>query len=306
MDVSLFGENFEVPNLPDSVAIEILTRMMLHPRFMESRFFRKTVYETDQTKNKENFVLDMNVSEPDLIPVYKDASLNLWTPETGEFYAFAHSAKIKEFLYEKTFALSQKKSGAFAGEKITSQNLPFSNFRIAYRWTTNATNTRTFIVSMVPRNVVLTNKTPYLMSLKVDPKLDAYLVGVFSSRVFDWMVRLYVEGTMRQGILNSLPVPDVNETDPRFISLVKLVARMFSGSSKMKNWVDFVDSSAKEHTESEEQDCEAHIDALVANLYGLTRNQVEHIHKTFHRGWDYAPRLKRVLSFYDKLPKVAS
>jgi hypothetical protein len=303
---SLLGENFEVPNLPDSVAVGILKQMMLHTKFKDSQFFRKTVYETDQTKNKENFILDTDSSAPNLVPVYKDASLNLWTPDTGEFYALADQRKIEGFLLEKTVALSQKKSSAFAGEKITKQNLPFANYRIAYRWTTNATNTRTFIVSIVPQNVVLTNKTPYLMSLKVDPLLDAYLVGVFSSRVFDWMVRLYVEGTMRQGILNSLPIPDVNESDQRFVSLAKLTARMFSNSSKLKNWVKLVDSSLGSVSDIEKENTEAHMDAIVANLYGLNRAQVEHIHKTFHRGWDYAPRLEKVLSFYDKLPKVAS
>jgi hypothetical protein len=44
----------------------------------------------------------------------------------------------------------------------------------------------------------------------------------------------------------------------------------------------------------------AELDALVAQLYGLGRSDVEHIFATFHRGWDYRPRLAAVLAHYDR------
>jgi hypothetical protein len=59
-------------------------------------------------------------------------------------------------------------------------------------------------------------------------------------------------------------------------------------------------------SENEKDSLIAESDALVAHMYNLARVQLEHIFKTFHRGWDYAPRLEKVLSYYDKLPKVAS
>ncbi len=46
----------------------------------------------------------------------------------------------------------------------------------------------------------------------------------------------------------------------------------------------------------EERDAlEAETDALVAQLYGLSRVQLVHVFATFHRGWDYGPRLASVL-----------
>ena len=42
----------------------------------------------------------------------------------------------------------------------------------------------------------------------------------------------------------------------------------------------------------------AELDAVVAHLYGLSRADVEHIFATFHRGWDYRPRLTAVLEHY--------
>jgi len=58
-------------------------------------------------------------------------------------------------------------------------------------------------------------------------------------------------------------------------------------------------------TPAEREELEIELDALVAHLYGLTRDHVAHIYKTFHRGWDYAPRLERVLAYFDKIETVS-
>lgn len=52
--------------------------------------------------------------------------------------------------------------------------------------------------------------------------------------------------------------------------------------------------------EDERNEAIYELDALVALAYGLDRAQVEHIFETFHRGWDYQPRLTHVLEFYDQ------
>ena len=40
------------------------------------------------------------------------------------------------------------------------------------------------------------------------------------------------------------------------------------------------------------------LDAVVAHLYGLSRENLEVIFETFHDGWDYEERLERVLDYY--------
>ena len=54
-------------------------------------------------------------------------------------------------------------------------------------------------------------------------------------------------------------------------------------------------------TPDQQADMEAELDALVSHLYGLSRDQVEHIFATFHRGWDYQPRLDAVLAHFDRI-----
>lgn len=44
----------------------------------------------------------------------------------------------------------------------------------------------------------------------------------------------------------------------------------------------------------------AELDAVVGHLYGRSREDMEHVFETFHRGWDYRPRLAAVLAHYDR------
>jgi hypothetical protein len=45
----------------------------------------------------------------------------------------------------------------------------------------------------------------------------------------------------------------------------------------------------------------AELDAAVAILFDLDRDEVEHIFSTFHRGWDFEDRLTLTLLKYDEL-----
>ena len=51
-------------------------------------------------------------------------------------------------------------------------------------------------------------------------------------------------------------------------------------------------------SQAEKDELIAELDALVSLLYGLSEDQVEHVFATFHRGWDYEPRLQTVLKHY--------
>jgi hypothetical protein len=152
------------------------------------------------------------MEDESLWPVYKGESFDIWTPSTGKLFARADGLKVSRLLLEKASAGIRRSSSAFYGRKYEIDSLPVRRARIAYRWTTNPTNTRTFIVCLIPPNTVLTNGTPYLLSERGDERREAFVLGVFSSHVFDWVVRGYVEGTMRQGILNRLPVPDAEDS----------------------------------------------------------------------------------------------
>jgi hypothetical protein len=53
-------------------------------------------------------------------------------------------------------------------------------------------------------------------------------------------------------------------------------------------------------SENERNEMVYEIDALVSLMYKLSSSQVEAIFESFHRGWDYKPRLARVLEYFDQ------
>jgi hypothetical protein len=269
MSLSLneLGDLLEFPSAPTDSAWRVFKKLRKHRPFEETDFFCKTIYETDATKQKALF--DFNLKGE--VRVYKGASFDLWNPSTGVLYATTRSEQIRPLLAQKIeFFPSPKK---FESPSWTSDLLPIDFDRIAYRWTTNSTNTRTMICSMVPAGVVLTNGCPYLVPFK-DANLNLAILAVFSSRIFDWWCRRFVEGTMRQSILNSAPFPELTEGDLGKLASVatELLAAPQNGRSLL----------------------EARLDALVAGFYGLDKEDVRIVFETFHKTWNWLDHLEKV------------
>lgn len=99
----------------------------------------------------------------------------------------------------------------------------------------------------------------------------------------------------------------VSDSDERWKQVVQIAGRLTAVNELFSDWAKEVGvkvGSVK--TEADKEVLIAELDALVAHLYGLSRSQIEHVFKTFHRNWDYSSRLEQVLAFYDQLPKVKS
>jgi hypothetical protein len=106
--------------------------------------------------------------------------------------------------------------------------------------------------------------------------------------------------------VKAFSIPEFRD-DAHCRRVVEIAGRLAAADERFKDWARVVGVAVGSvKTDDEKNLLIAETDALVAHMYGLTRSQIVHVFKTFHRGWDYTPRLERVLSFYDKLPKVAS
>ncbi len=128
--------------------------------------------------------------------------------------------------------------------------------------------------AMVPENVLLTNGSPYLLPHK-STELNWAILGVLSSRIFDWYCRRYVEGTMRQGILNAAPFPEMDET--RLMEIATLSQSLESPTTDPKRGADL-----------------AKLDFLVAKSFNLDFEDVEVIMTTFHKTWDPSAHLDNI------------
>lgn len=241
-------------------------------------------------------------------PICKGASFNLWNPDTGIRYAWADPKVMLTHLQEKrnnSFRLG-KKSAFFGMPKEWAseiETLPCLKPRIVFRDIARATDSRTIIASLVPPKVFFINTAPYLIWLREDEKDQAYLLGVMCSIPFDWYARRFVETHVNYHILNALPVPRPSRGSKLWKRVVELSGRLASVDERFDDWAKAVGVDWGPLDEKRKYESIFELDALVANLYGLTEEDLKIIFKTFHKGWDPQERVQRVTDFYKEWSK---
>ncbi len=320
--------NAAFPALPTERSVDAFRMLMRSPRFSNlgclltdgdvPRDIRATT-EFHTTKNKHIFSLDggdsvraqdsRDADSAKWWPVYKGSSFDLWTPDTGTYHASVEASLITEHLSEKRRRQARDMRSAFhrapESELSDSSTLPCRRARIAFRDVTRATHPRTVVCALIPPGRVLAHTAPYLYST-LTPSDEAYLLGIMSSRPFDWCARRVVELHLTFRILDHLPVPDPR-TAPRLRDrLVELAGRLAAVDKRFEEWAASVGvpvGSLRE--ESRRSAAIAEIDALVGLLYGLSQHHVEEIFETFDRGWDHDRELERTLVHFRRWAGVS-
>ncbi|MCC4269063.1 Eco57I restriction-modification methylase domain-containing protein [Microbacterium schleiferi] len=238
------------------------------------------------------------------LPVLKGASFDLWAPSAGRAHGSASSEIVGPRASEKLRRQARTSSSAFFGVDaealISGGRMPFQRPRIAFRDITNQTNQRTVIAALVPP-AVLTNKAPFLFNRMRDSRVEAFLLGVLASIPLDWYARRFVELSLNFFILKAFPIPELKPESLLADRVIIVAGRLAAVDDRFTEWAAEVGvevgTANEEPTKSE---LIAELDALVSLLYGLTEAQVEHVFATFHRGWNYAARLERVLAYYEQ------
>ena len=180
-------------------------------------------------------------------------------------------------------------------------DLPVCRARVAVRDVARATDSRTAIACLLPPGVAVMHAAPYLLRLEGDESDEAFVLGVLCSIPFDWYARRIVELHLTFELLGSMPVPQPDLDDPRRARVVEIAGRLAAVDDRYDVWANAVGVPVGSVTEAEKPELIAELDALVADLYGLSRDDVEHVFATFHRGWGYQPRLTKVLSYFEQI-----
>lgn len=299
-----WSEAASFPLLPDNESVSVFTVLRAHPRWDAlGEWLLRPVREFDATNDRKTF--DAGGPAGDRWPVLTGASFNLWDPDFGDPYAYADPDSVIDALQKKRRRQARLKSSAFLGmsPKIVDDpsTLPCQSARIAFRDIARATDSRTVLPALVPPNVVLTNKAPYLLRRGGDERDEAYLLGVLSSLPLDWYARRYVEVGLNLHIFNALPIPRPNRDHPLRARIVQISGTLAAVDDRYTAWADNVGVPVGAiRTDKERDALVAEVDALVALLYGLERQQLAHIFETFHRGWDNTVRREAALTYFDR------
>lgn len=290
------------PLIPDPSSAEIFLQMKRSPRFdsvREGWEFRPVQGDLNATADKDWLEFDVD-EDRGRVPVLAGASFNLWDPSFGTPYAYSRPEVLRPALTTKVTRAVTSARSAYFGLKFEENELPMDRARIAFRDVTNQTNQRTVIATLLPAGNAFTHKAPVLVRRKGDEKAEAFLIGIMSSIPFDWYMRRWVELTMSFELLNPSPIPEYRPGSALSDRAVHVAGGLAAVDSRYDDWARAVSVEVGQaKTEPVRSDLIAELDALVALLYGLSREQVEHVFATFHRGWDYADRLAAVLEHYD-------
>jgi hypothetical protein len=289
------------PLLPTPECAKVFRAMRRHPHFADKKAFsfRAVQGDLNAASHKTLFNTDLARAKGS-IPVLTGGSFSIWEPDFGEPYAKA-GKDAEKFVFEKLRTASGKSSSAFHGRAFrTVDDLPMRSARIAFRDICRPTDSRTCIPCLVPPGVLLVHAAPYLVRRGGDEKDEAFLLAVLSSIPFDWYVRRIVELHLTFELLDFMPIPRPVSADPLSDRAIAIAGVLAARDKRYATWARAVGVSVgARETPEQKADLEAELDAVVSHLYCLELRQVEHVFETFHRGWDYAPRLARVREHYN-------
>jgi hypothetical protein len=265
--------------------------------------------EVSASLDKKRFSFADDTKSADALIVYGGRSFDIWNSDTGDYFGRTKPYLLAE-LQKKRANQIRIKSSAFYGLSESWANEPgladWTRPRIAYRDISRSTDSRTIRAALIPPNTILNNTAPYLVRRAGTEVEEAFLLGVLCSIPFDWAMRQIIELHASPFIVKEFSVPKLesNEICNRIISISTSLAAV---DNRLSSWARAVGIKFSIlESDTQKDSFIAELDALVAHLYGLSRSQLEHVFKTFHRGWDYSSRLAQVLAFYDQLPKVKS
>jgi hypothetical protein len=307
-DVARWTATAALPLLPDAAALPVFARMRRHPDLGANvgNWKFQPIRELHTSDNKDFY--DFNLAAPakqNTLPVWTGRTFSLWKPGAGTPYAYADPTVVIPFLQDRRRTSARRADSAFTEDAAIGlddpQTLPLQHARIAFRDVARATDSRTMVCCLVPPGVGLVEKAPYLLRQSGNLADEAYLLGVLSSIPFDWYARRFVELKMSYSLLESMPVPRRSGVSPFRDRVVHVAGRLAAVDDRYADWAAAVGvQTGSVTTAPKRADLIAELDALVSLLYGLERDQVVHVFETFHRGWDYGPRLDAVLSYYDQ------
>jgi len=184
-------------------------------------------------------------------------------------------------------------------------------YRLVFRKVASSTNERTGIFTILPPGGVCTDSALVESRAMHRNTCDSLLVcGLANSFVFDWLLRQFVAANVQFGFLNQLPVPNLSNVKNCISHCVVRLICNHSGYESL--WREQLGEEWREEGtaitwpalsgEPARWAVRAAIDAVVAQAYGLSRDQYVHVLSSFsHSSFREAPQL--CLAAFDELQR---
>ena len=275
---NLFGTGWMTPRLRSQREADVLAKLRTGSPFplgAGGRWQCFPVAELHETNDKS---LWRNASEGR--PLWKGESFDRYDPHGAEARACPPSEEVlKKVRKPRPGSSSLLADSTPVRERKRAVTAGLEQARVAFRDVSRSDDSRTVRACLVPPEVFLTNKAPYLAFMDGDEQAQAACLGIMNSLVFDWQARRFVEINLNFFILEALTVPDLDDQD--FSEIARAAARL---SAVDERWADFAVAIGVECgplPEEERSRLLVDIDARLARAWQLTEADLETILEDF-------------------------
>ena len=297
-EIESWTEDCVFPLLPNPESLDVLRQLKKSPCIttdIPNDWFVKPRRELDASLQKNLMDLESHECPEGFWPIYKGASFDIWNSDTKEYYAWGNPKIIKPFLLKRELNRAERE-----GRNSNFKNIHAENPRISFRLITRATDNRTMRVSLIPPKCFQQHSVQFLEFIRGDVYDQLFVLGFLSSIPLDWYSRKFVELNFTFNYFNSLPIPRLERSNPLWMDAIKLSGRLAFEDLRFDDWAKKLDIECGYLESFEKNDYICKLDAVVANIYGLNKNQVIHIYETFHHGWDFEPNLRKVIKYFEE------
>jgi len=264
---SSFPSGWLTPKLRSGDEADLLAKVRVGSRFptgSSGAWQCFPVRELDETNDKRLWL-----AATEGRPLWKGESFDQFDPRGTEQRLCPLSDKVREKVHKpRPGAKSLLATRVNSAERRQAVLNELSRARVAFRDVSRSDDSRTVRACLVPPDVLLTNKAPYLAFTGGGERCQAACLGVMNSLPFDWQARRFVETNVNFFILEALTVPDLD--DDAFASVARSAARLSAVDERFTGFAAAAGVECGPLHEDERRRLRVEIDARVAHAWKLT------------------------------------
>ena len=163
------------------------------------------------------------------------------------------------------------------------QKFDYQCYRFAYRSIARSTDSRTFIGTILPKNVVGGHSLNVVLPIQ-DNRYTLFICATLNSLFFDFALRQQVSANLTMFFIYQTPVPRLTSGDKYFWDIVQRAAKLICTAPEFDGLAQEVGLNSHREgvtDETERAQLRGELDAIIAHLYGLTEAEFAYILTTF-------------------------
>jgi len=288
--------------------VDIITKLLKFPLLLEQSSWKIRFQREFNKTDDARFFNSKGIGAP----LYGGRMIHQFTHQYAKPQLWVETKKGRDFLTvlqgKRVTKIIKKQLKNKTKIKLPKIKIDFDYYRLGWRDVTNETDKRTLICTILPPHVFMVETIPYLRpnyfngknfesTLPADAML--FICGLFNSFVIDYFLRQRISLHATMAAVYEIPIPTYGKNDLYFSEIVERVGSLICTTKEYDELRKELKIKHISIAPNERQILISQIDAYVAKIYDITRNEFEYILNTFPIVDDKIKQ--QTLSEYDKL-----